>query len=128
MLDRYEGALSIIADDTLSTDWSGHIHRHQAYYSTAGYRSGDYRVDLALHPARFAELLALFQPGQELFGLLLYFEGIHWPDDQAPLSEVEQTYWDDVNYPRVALTSFLLRWKPAGKPAIETFEWPKGRQ
>jgi len=122
MLDRCEGSLSILEDPDLHREWTGSIQRLKPYLDReTRYRSGDYRVSLDLQPAAFDRLLSLVQTGQQLFGLSLDFQNIDVPGDG--LLPVDDP-WDDLQYPHVALTSFRLRWKPAGQPGLPSFLWP----
>lgn len=123
MLDRCEGSLHITEEPDLSREWTGSIHRVLRPYTDqdARNRTADYHVDLQLQPTAFNHLLSLIQTGQQLFGLILDFQNVDIPDDETPWID---NHWDDLRDPHVALTSFRLRWKPAGQAALPTFLWP----
>ena len=122
-LDRCEGELYVTSSDEPTEDWAGSIRMLKPYSDPlARFRSPDYAVYLDLQPVAFDHLMAMFQTGQELFGLMLNFEDIDWPGVKEP--EMPDDLWDDVQYPHVKFSRFNLRCKPPGGAALASYSWP----
>lgn len=122
-LDQCKGELWVLSSDEPTEEWAGSIRMLKPHSDRlARFRDPDYAVYLELQPMAFDHLMAMFQTGQELFGLMLNFEDIDWPGVKEP--EMPDNLWDDVQYPQVKFTRFTLRWKPQGGPALPCYSWP----
>lgn len=119
-LDRCTGSLSITTEKDLAAEWAGSILRQRPYRSDAGFTATEYTVMLKLSSERFRAVLSTFSAGFELFGLLLDFQNVTEPEDDLH----HETWWDDLTYPHVAMSGFLLRWKRPGSSPGSLYSWP----
>lgn len=105
-LGALQGKLVVLDAEGKGSDWSGSIRR--SIFATRPPDALDYVVSIDLSPAAFDRLLAMIHAGRTPTALSLDFQSIDGPLNEDPLDR--PIPWDDVRYPHIGLTNFLLRW------------------
>ncbi len=106
-LDRCVGALTIAEDDQLKVSSEATIRRVVAG-SHLPPGSPEFHVHIRLGAEEFEKLLALASTGISLSGVVLDFQNLDRPEEF--LGSEDDHLWDDLRYPYVKATGFLLRW------------------